>query len=96
MQAAILASPGRSLLKGTPELPSSRLKGEGVIFIYPPRLSPLVYVVCVSRFNMLLAPVNVIPTDMLREDLISLSVSESTNASIDIWIKAPRPLLVQS
>lgn len=46
--AAILPSPGRSELSGTGELPSSRLKEGGVIFIHPPKQSPLVRVVCAS------------------------------------------------
>lgn len=41
VQAAILPSPGRFVLKSTLALPSSRLKGEGAIFIYPPRPSLL-------------------------------------------------------
>lgn len=45
-QVAILPSRGRSELNSMHELPSSRLKGGGVIFIHPPKPSPLVHVAC--------------------------------------------------
>lgn len=54
------------------------------------------YIVYASRFSLPLALINVIPTDSLREDVRNLGVSESTNASIYIGIKASQFLLVMS
>jgi hypothetical protein len=47
VQAAIPPSLRRSELKGTFEILSSRLKGDAVICIYPPRPNLLSHAVCV-------------------------------------------------
>lgn len=64
---------GEVCAQSTLELPSRRLKG-GVVFMYLPRPSPPFCTVCASRFHTLLAPVNAIPTDSLREDGVYLGV----------------------
>lgn len=59
------------VLRGSLELPSDRLKEEGVTFIYPPRPSPLSSMEKVGPdLACSFAPTNVSPPDSLREDLV--------------------------
>lgn len=96
-RAAILWSLGRSAFKGTLELSSRGLKGEGVSFPVPTTAEPAPFcIVCASRHSRLLAPMNAVPTHSLREDMVHLGVSESTDASIYSWIKASQFLLAMS